>query len=145
MLRITKSTPGVLDLSAVKDEHGVPVTLNGVSHRDVPDHEENNPVLQRIVELRWVSVSPVPLGVVDDLPVSTSAGAEDTEVPPAPLDTEHPSALAETNDVAPDVQGPAPDNTEPTPDETLLDAPAKFESSGKSYGKSDTRKAGRRS
>lgn len=70
MLRIAKTTPGVLDLSAVKDEHGIPVTLIGPSHRDVPDHEEGNPVLRRIVELRWVTVSKVPIETPDAEPAS---------------------------------------------------------------------------
>lgn len=61
MLRIAKSSPGILDLSAVKDEHGLPVTLNGASYRDVPDHEEDNPVLQRVRAMQWVTVTKVPL------------------------------------------------------------------------------------
>jgi hypothetical protein len=84
MLRIAKTTPGVLDLSAVKDEHGIPVTLVGPSHRDVPDHEENNPVLQRIVELRWVTVSKVSVEMPDSPASGTSSGLEPASDPPPP-------------------------------------------------------------
>lgn len=159
MLRIAKSTPGVLDLSAVKDEHGLPVTLIGPSHRDVPNHEESNPVLQRIVELGWVTIGPVPLEVAetaeDGAPVSIDDGQPPATEPPPPSDvsipedpqtsTEPPADLAPsdapTSDDAINVQGP------PTPEagvEPAQDEPAKLEGS-KPSGKSDARKAGRRS
>jgi len=74
MLRIAKTSPGVLDLSAVKDEFGLPVILNGPSHRDVPDHEESNPVLQRVVEVQWVTLTSVPIEASsDDAPAPDDA------------------------------------------------------------------------
>jgi cytoskeletal protein RodZ len=156
MLRIAKSTPGVLDLSAVKDEHGLPVTLIGASHRDVPDHEGDNPVLQRIVELGWVTMSPVPLAVPDEEPPTDSVPTIDQ--PPAStvtsdveIDAKEPSTSApppssvETGDGM-DTQDPAPDaGAEQAPDAATPDASAKLESSARSSGKSDARKAGRRS
>lgn len=84
MLRIAKTTPGVLDLSAVKDEHGIPVTLVGPSHRDVPDHEESNPVLRRIVELRWVTVSKVSVEMPDGPASGTSSDLEPASDPLPP-------------------------------------------------------------
>lgn len=83
MLRIAKTTPGVLDLSAVKDEHGIPVTLIGPSYRDVPDHEESNPVLRRIVELRWVTVSKVSVETSNE---TASEVSSDPNLDPVPDD-----------------------------------------------------------
>ena len=131
MLRIAKTTPGVLDLSAVKDEHGVPVTLIGPSHRDVPDHEESNPVLRRIVELRWVTVSKVPIETPDAEPASEpdappqldpvtvtesdppAAVAEPTPEPEVSSQSDPPAAVAEPTPATgnPDAQS---DNQAPT-------------------------------
>lgn len=110
MLRIAKTTPGVLDLSAVKDEHGIPVTLAGPSHRDVPDHEENNPVLRRIVELHWVTVSKVPVETPDEIAPEASSDPV-SDVPPPPLDP------VITTEPVPDVPPPLDPviTTEPEP------------------------------
>lgn len=98
MLRIAKSTPGVLDLSAVKDEHGLPVTLIGPSHRDVPDHEENNPVLQRVRELHWVTVSKVPVETSDDSTLNALSSLEPTPDSPLVLDAQPQAELTPAND-----------------------------------------------
>lgn len=154
MLRITKSTPGVLDLSAVKDEHGLPVTLIGPSYRDVPDHEESNPVLQRIVELGWVTVKPVPLEVnetTNDVDVENSVPS--IEQPPtlldAPIadDAENSTHSAESQPTNHVTQHGVPDGQDVVPNtnvEPVQDGPARSDDSAKTSGKSDTRKAGRR-
>ncbi len=151
MLRIAKSTPGVLDLSAVKDEYGLPVTLIGASYRDVPDHEESNPVLQRIVELGWVTVSHAPLKAVE---AETASIVIEPGTPPSTIDT---SLLSDTLDAAvvidtaivtddtavgpPDVASGA----EPPQDAPVSDVSTRSDGSAKPVGKSDARKAGRRS
>lgn len=165
MLRITKNTPGVLDLSAVKDEHGLPVTLVGPSHRDVPDHEGDNPVLQRIVELGWVTVSAVPVEISNTpspefapSPPSIETGDGETGAPDAgAVGDVEPSAGAvpatdavplevDVGDGAGDAQGPDPDaGTEQPQGEPTSDAPARSEAAGKPTGRSDSRRAGRRS
>ncbi len=158
MLRIAKSTPGVLDLSAVKDEHGLPVTLIGPSHRDVPDHEGDNPVLQRIVELGWVTMFPVPLAVpaesspvIDQPPFSTETNdteAAESAEPPTNADAISilPPPPIEMSDNVVDAQSPTTDTGAEQPlDEAMPDTPAKPEGSAKPSGKSDARRAGRRS
>lgn len=168
MLRIAKSTPGVLDLSAVKDEHGLPVTLIGPSHRDVPDHEGDNLVLQRIVELGWVTLSRVPIATSDEAPPAESdaldpppvegTGAGETGAPDAEgVDgaepstgsvptTDAPPPEVETRDGAGDAQGPVLDaGSDQPPGEPTTDAPARSEGAGKPTGRSDSRRAGRRS
>ncbi len=172
MLRIAKSTPGVLDLSAVKDEHGIPVTLIGPSHRDVPDHEEDNPILQRIAELGWVTVSRVPVGTSDETPPTepalcdlapSSTGMSDSETGAANTSsvpdvgvTELSTDLAPTTDVIPpegetgngasDVQSPALDaGIEQPSGELTPEVPARSEGAGRPAGRSDSRRAGRRS
>ncbi len=98
MLRIAKNTPGVLDLSAVKDEQGLPVTLIGPSHRDVPDHEENNPVLQRVHELHWVTVSKVPVETPDDSTLNVLSELEPTSDSPPTPDEQPQAELTPAND-----------------------------------------------
>lgn len=147
MLRIAKTSPGVLDLSAVKDEHGLPVILNGPSHRDVPDHEESNPVLQRIVAVQWVTLARLPVDVpadesVDDLGapeapiVANESETPETSETPSIEDSGSPSAADHVDDV-----GPA----QPPEDDAVTDVSTKLEGSNKPSGKSDSRKAGRRS
>lgn len=166
MLRIAKSTPGVLDLSAVKDEHGLPVTLIGPSHQDVPDHERDNPVLQRIVELGWVTLSRVPIATSDEAPPAesdtldpppiekTSAGetsASDTKgvdgAEPSTSSvptTDAPPLEVDTRDSASDVPVLDAESDQPSGEPTT-DPPARPEGVGKSTGRSDSRRAGRRS
>jgi hypothetical protein len=148
MLRIAKSSPGILDLSAVKDEFGLPVTLNGESHRDVPDHEEDNPVLQRVRDMQWVTVTrlPVEASTSGEPPSSGTVPETKTEgEPPSPgtvpetktEDEPTPPATAppvETEEVAV-VASEQPSDT--------IDDTAKVEP-GKTISKSDSRKAGRR-
>lgn len=121
MLRIAKSTPGVLDLSPVKDEHGIPVTLIGPSHRDVPDHEGNNPVLERVVELKWVTVSKVPVETSDGTVLEASSGLEQEPDPlpvldeapldPAPATEPGPPALAEPASASSNLDSQSSDQT----------------------------------
>lgn len=119
MLRIAKNTPGVLDLSAVHDEHGIPVTLIGPSHRDVPDNEENNPVLQRVVELRWVTMTRLSVTSSDD-----TAETINTTQSPDVLPEDEKIANATTNeidsgqtttDVEPPIEPPVQPTVEPHP------------------------------
>lgn len=143
MLRIAKSSPGVLDLSAVKDEFGLPVTLNGESYRDVPDHEEDNPILRRVRDMQWVTVTRLPINESEEQvaeanepPSEETAGGlpvETTDEPPAPQEaasfveaTENPTATSEA------------------PAETVDDI-VKADGPSKAVGKSDFRKTGRRS
>lgn len=78
MLRIAKSSPGVLDLSAIKDELGIPVILNGASHRDVPDHEQDNPILQRVLDMQWITVTQLPIAPAEAIePVKSMINATD--------------------------------------------------------------------
>lgn len=166
MLRITKHNPGVLDLSAVKDEHGIPVTLNGVSHRDVPDHEEHNPILQRVVDLRWVTLTRLPVTVSVEAETSVDAGPMSMEPlsdsASASIDTSSDSALSSdlrgeaeptdsTNDPIAVGAETAPELTVaddgPSPSDTVNagDLSQKSDASTRPAGKSDARKAGRRS
>lgn len=115
MLRIAKSSPGILDLSAVKDESGLPVTLNGASHRDVPDHEEDNPILQRVRDMQWVTVTRLPVDVPEDTAtmVGETAPPEDTAGTPLRGDSESinlgPATDARTDD--PVTTDSAPEST----------------------------------
>jgi hypothetical protein len=140
MLRIAKSSPGILDLSAVKDEFGLPVTLNGASHRDVPDHEQDNPVLQRILSMQWVTVTKLPLGEQTSEMSEAAApvpASDDKPLTDEPLGDVAPSPAVEPlGDVA-----PFPETEQLAPSEQTQ-AP---DGSNKAIGKPDTRKAGRRS
>jgi hypothetical protein len=157
MLRIAKSSPGVLDLSAVKDEFGLPVTLNGESYRDVPDHEEDNPVLQRVRDMQWVTVTrllvdaseervveasgpPPPEDTTGGLPTSGEP-ASSAIVPPVET-TDEPPALPEVASSAETTENPIV--TGEAPAETVDDV-VKADGPGKAVGKSDSRKTGRRS
>ena len=106
MLRIAKTTPGILDLSQVKDDRGLPVTLSGPSHRDVPDHEQDNPVLQRVINARWVTVSKVPV-------------EEPSEPPPPPADDQVPAGIGSSADAPP----PSADDQVPASIGSSADAP----------------------
>lgn len=158
MLRIAKTSPGVLDLSAVNDEFGLPVILNGPSHRDVPDHEESNPVLQRVVAVQWVTLTRVPVDAPVDDPAQDPGDPEapnstpeppivigDPESPEDP-ETTSPSAPAETQ-IVDDNPPNAPDgvDAQPSEDVAVTDTSVKPEGFNKPSGKSDTRKTGRRS
>jgi hypothetical protein len=145
MLRIAKSSPGVLDLSSVKDEFGLPVTLNGESYRDVPDHELDNPVLQRVRDMQWVTVTKLPVApetnesTVDEPPPAAEPTTAGGDIPP--------------EDASPPADSASPDGTEQTTsddhakasEEAHADAQAKTDGSNKAGTKSDARKAGRRS
>ncbi len=137
MLRIAKTSPGVLDLSAVKDESGLPVILNGPSHRDVPDHEEENPVLQRVVAVQWVTLTRLPVDApVDDQAFSNGPEASEVlELPPETAEGSPPSATDHVDDAS---ASPSSD------DNAAVDVSAKPEGSNKPPGKPDTRRAGRR-
>jgi hypothetical protein len=159
MLRIAKTSPGVLDLSAVKDEHGLPVVLNGPSHRDVPDREGSNPVLQRVVAAQWVTLARLPVDVPDDDPPSDLGPPEAPVVTndpepsgdPEAAGTEAPPETSEASSVESvsppgaadhvDDVGPA----QPPEDDAMTDMSTKPEGSNKPSGRSDSRKAGRRS
>lgn len=162
MLRITKTSPGVLDLSAVKDEFGLPVVLNGPSHRDVPDLEESNLVLQRVVEAQWVTLTRLPIDVAvtqADILNESEASASPSEAAIAtgePKVSGNPETLPQLQ--VTEVQ-PAEDNnlsnaadlgddvshTQPPEDSAVTDVSIKPEGSNKPAGKTDTRRAGRRS
>lgn len=151
MLRIAKSSPGVLDLSAVKDEFGLPVVLNGASHRDVPDHEEDNPILRRVRDMQWVTVTHLPIDGPEEPsattvpPVETTGNPASSEVvPPAETTGEQ---LAPGDQASSEIVPPAETTGEPVvasepPVETIDDV-AKADGP-KAGGKSDARRAGRR-
>lgn len=148
MLRIAKTSPGVLDLSAVNDEFGLPVILNGPSHRDVPDHEESNPVLQRVVAVQWVTLTRLPVDAPADGPT------EDPGDPETPIVTGEPEGLDASSPLEPAETQPIEDNppnvtddagAQPTEDVAVTDVSAKPEEPNKPLSKSDARKAGRRS
>jgi len=160
MLRIAKTSPGVLDLSAVKDEHGLPVVLNGPSHRDVPDHEESNPVLQRVVAVQWVTLARLPVDAPADNPPSDLGPPEvpvvtndpETSGDPEVTGTETPPEASEASSVesvgspgAADHVDDAGPSWQPPEDDAVTDVSTKPEGSNKPSGRSDSRKAGRRS
>jgi len=125
MLRISKDSLGVLDLSQVKDEHGHPVILSGKSHRDVPDHEMNNEILQRVVDAGWVTVKKLSVTAVLPEPPPTT-------VTVAPPPDETPKAETGLTD------------TSAATDEPSSNEDRKANTSDKPGDKSDSRKPGRR-
>jgi hypothetical protein len=146
MLRITKTSPGVLDLSAVKDELGLPVILNGPSHRDVPDHEENNPVLQSVVTAQWVTVARLPVTAPEDDPATPSEPPEPSE-PGAPETQPETSGSSLVEDDNPTGTTDHDDDgaSQPPEDNGAVDVAVKPEEPSKPFSRSDARKAGRRS
>lgn len=109
MLRIEKISPGVLDLSAVRDEVGVPVVLNGPSYRDVPDHEQDNPVLQRVRDARWVTVTPVSPLADESMPSAIDAPLPVNAPPQAPPGDNDVSGQATSGALNPDPSEPGDD------------------------------------
>lgn len=135
MLRIAKTSPGVLDLSAVNDEFGLPVVLNGPSHRDIPDHEGSNPVLQRVEAAQWVTVTKLPVNqdvIAGNDPAKNDLveGVSSSETLPA----EQPNASSDSSTPPND----EPDGESSAPPELSHVAPKAEES------KSNKSKAGRR-
>lgn len=146
MLRIAKNSPGILDLSAIKDEFGLPVTLNGPSHRDVPDHEEDNPILQRVRDMQWVTVARLPIGGSED---PTVVAKTDVAGEPSASEEPVPSEVIPQEEAA--VESPSPVEPIPSVDtaiESVTNEPSAetVDDVTKTDGSSKaSRKAGRRS
>ena len=72
LVRIKNTLAGILDLAPLKDETGRTLALKGNEERDVTEEVLGHPVVQRVLDAKWLAV------------VDAAAPAVTTEPPPAP-------------------------------------------------------------